>query len=147
MKHPLVHFGLLMVLLSCGLPAVCARLLETDRIAVDCGRDAGAFKHCWPMTGLDLVQLGFAPDDAGGIQGSDQRQQLIHARSILQGGTTYGRIHNLLCMVSVDRWGTLSPRHNCSGLNQLLSFVVNRGFKPFFELMAVPREVADDPGP
>jgi L-iduronidase len=112
----------------------CARDLAT--ITVDGERVVGAVPKFWRCTGFTPAELLLLPE---------MRQTLAFLGAIPNRGIEFVRTHYLLDLV-VRRPGAALSAYDWGLLEEALDTLVDRGLRPFFELMGNPSNIFHDFG-
>src|SRR5215203_220076 len=118
-----------------GAPSnACAPGLAT--VIVDAAATVGALPKFWRCTGFTPAELLLLPE---------MRQTVAYLGAIPNRGIEFVRAHYLLDLV-VRRPGAALSAYDWALLEEALDTLIERGLRPFFELMGNPSNVFHDFG-
>ena len=107
---------------------------ELTTITVDAGRVLGPLPKFWRCTGFTPAELLLLPE---------MRQTLSFLGAVPNRGLEFVRIHYLLDLIVAKRTGA-TIAYDWGLLDEALDTLVDRGLRPFFELMGNPSNLFDD---
>ena len=107
---------------------------EPTTITVDAGRVLGPLPKFWRCTGFTPAELLLLPE---------MRQTLSFLGAVPNRGLEFVRVHYLLDLVVAKRNGARIS-YDWALLDEALDTIVDRGLRPFFELMGNPSNLFDD---
>lgn len=136
-SHTLVKVVCLFALLRyAGTGVLFAEEGAAHEVRVDFSGEGMEMENFWRGT-------GFTP--ASKLFREDMRLSLDFMAAIPYGGIRYVRPHWLLNLVRVEDPGGEAPRYDFGRLYEALDILVEREFKPIFEIMGYPAIVGETP--
>jgi L-iduronidase len=107
---------------------------EPTTITVDAGRVLGPLPKFWRCTGFTPAELLLLPE---------MRQTLSFLGAVPNRGLEFVRVHYLLDLIVAKRTGA-TIAYDWALFDEALAAIVERGLRPFFELMGNPSNLFDD---